>query len=191
MTVSALMFPRLTIYDGGIKADSRTWNHLSGLELADPDFLTTDPIDILLGADVYAAILQEGLRKGEPYQPVAQKTSLGWILSGTVGSAAAPRRALTHACRVEEDLSVLVRQFWQQEELPVGDSPLNPEDQRCEDFFRQTYSRATDGRYTVRLPVIEPLPNLEVTRRSALRVLLSVENPGENKKLYKALTTVE
>lgn len=110
MTVSALVFPRLTIYDGRIKANSRTWNHLSGLELADPDFLTTDPVDILLG-DVYAAILQEGLHKGEPHQPVAQKTSLGWILSDTVGSAAAPHRALTHACRVEEDLSVLVRQF--------------------------------------------------------------------------------
>jgi len=111
MTVSALVFPHLTIYDGGIKADS--WTHLSGLELADPDFLTADPVDILLGADVYAAILQEGLRKGEQHQPVAQRTSLGWILSGAVGSPAAPRHALTHVCRTEEDLPALVRQFWQ------------------------------------------------------------------------------
>lgn len=175
MMVSALVFSRLTIYDGGIKTDTRAWKHLSGLQLADPDFLATDPVDILLGANVYAAILQEGLRKGEPQQPMAQKTALGWILSGFVKSAAATRRALTHVCRVEEDLSALVRQFWQQEDLPVGDSPLNPEDQRCEDFFRQTHSRASDGRYTVRLPTVEPLPNLAATRWSVRWVLSSVE----------------
>src|SRR5580765_576615 len=66
MTVSALVFPRLTIYEGAIKADRRAWTHLSGLELADPDFLAADPVEILLGADVYATILQEGLRKGGP-----------------------------------------------------------------------------------------------------------------------------
>jgi len=135
MTVAALVFPRLTIYDDGIKPDTRAWNHLSGLELADPNFLKADPVDILLGANVFAAILQEGLRKGEPHQPMAQRTSLGWILSRAVGSAAAPRCALTDECNIEEDLSAFVRQFWQQEELLVKDSSSNPEEQRCEDFF--------------------------------------------------------
>lgn len=69
MTVAALVFPQLTIYDRGIKADSRSWNHISGLELVDLEFLTPDPVEILLGADVYAVILQEGIRKGEPHQP--------------------------------------------------------------------------------------------------------------------------
>lgn len=95
--------------------------------------------------------------------------------SGIVGSPAAPRHTLTHVCRTEEDLPALVRQFWQQEELPVRESSANPEDQKCEDFFRQTHSRTLDGRYMVRLPAVEPLPNLAATRRSALRVLSSME----------------
>lgn len=44
MTVP-LVFSRLTIYDGGLKVDTRSWNHFSELELAKLDFLSTDPVD--------------------------------------------------------------------------------------------------------------------------------------------------
>jgi len=91
INVTALVFPRLTLYEGGIKAYRQAWTHIKGLELADPDFLAADPVDILLGADVYATILQEGLRRGKSQEPVAQKTALGWILSGAVGATATPR----------------------------------------------------------------------------------------------------
>lgn len=66
MTVSALILPQLTIYDGCNRAEKRPWSHLTGLELADPYFLSTDPVDLLLGADVYASILLPGLRRGGP-----------------------------------------------------------------------------------------------------------------------------
>lgn len=83
--------------------------------------------------------------------------------------------ALAHFSRTEEDLSEFIRQFWQQEELPVQESPPNPEDQKCKEFFRQTHTRTSDGRYMVRLPAVESLPNLTATRRSALRVLSNIE----------------
>lgn len=47
------------------------------LELADPDFTAADGIDILLGIDVYAAILGAGIRKGKARKPIAQQTALG------------------------------------------------------------------------------------------------------------------
>lgn len=43
MTVSALILPQLTIYDGCNRAERRPWGHLAGLDLA--DFLSTDPVD--------------------------------------------------------------------------------------------------------------------------------------------------
>ncbi|XP_039303484.1 uncharacterized protein LOC120357383 [Solenopsis invicta] len=175
MSISAYVFPRLTLYDSGVRADPSVWSHLRGLTLADPDFLAADPVEILLGADVYASILQSGLRKGGRGQPAAQRTSLGWILSGPVGSAEPPARALTLQCRVDEELTSLVRGFWQQEELPASPSPLTPADQECEDVFRRSHRRREDGRYVVRLPVIEPLPDLATTRRAALRALTSME----------------
>ncbi|XP_011871024.1 PREDICTED: uncharacterized protein LOC105563753, partial [Vollenhovia emeryi] len=175
MTVPALVFLQLTLYDSGIRADPKSWTHLAALELADLDYLAADPIDILLGADVYAYILQPGLQKGGPNEPVAQQTSLGWILSGAVSSANSSRRALTLHCRVEEDLATLVEKFWQQDELADRSSPLTPADQECEDQFRQTHRRAADGRYVVRLPVKPPLPDLSRTRHTARRVLTNME----------------
>jgi len=54
MTVSALILPRLTTYAGVPTLQRSSWNHLRGLELADPEFEAGDSVDILLGAEVYA-----------------------------------------------------------------------------------------------------------------------------------------
>ncbi|KAL6419298.1 hypothetical protein ACFW04_013938 [Cataglyphis niger] len=93
LRVSALVLKRLTTYHGGTRVSRKTWPHIDGIELADPDFFAADPVEILLGADVCAAILQPGFRRGGQRQPVAQQTTLGWILSGSVGSSAANRPA--------------------------------------------------------------------------------------------------
>ena len=58
------------------------WPQLKGLQLADPDYAANDSIELPFGAEVCSIILQGGLRKGGPQAPIAQKTQLGWILSG-------------------------------------------------------------------------------------------------------------
>lgn len=108
MTVSALVLPRLTLYNGGFRAEQGTWAHLNGLELADPEFLAADPVDFFLGADVYTDILQPGLRRGGPQEPMAQQTKLGWILSGTIGMASTNQCARTFQCHGEDNLFDLV-----------------------------------------------------------------------------------
>lgn len=178
IAVSALILPKLTLYDGGIHVDQRTWKHLDGLELADPDVSSSDPVELLLGADVFAAILRQGLRRGGSHEPVAQQTSLGWILSGSVSRTVAAPRA--HSCHsyhnhVSGDLCTLVQQFWQQEEVISSANPLTAEEKECEDFFVRTHSRTADGRYVVRLPVKLPLPDLTGTRHSSMRLLFHME----------------
>ncbi|KMQ84389.1 hypothetical protein RF55_17840, partial [Lasius niger] len=74
VTTSALILPRLTGYASVSDAPLSEWTHIEGLTLADPDLVSADAIDVLLGADVYARILCNGLRKGTGLQPVAQKT---------------------------------------------------------------------------------------------------------------------
>ncbi|KAL6419839.1 hypothetical protein ACFW04_011153 [Cataglyphis niger] len=64
LRVSALVLKRLTLYHGGIRVSRKTWPHIEGIELADPDFFAADPVEVLLGAVVCAAILQLGLRRG-------------------------------------------------------------------------------------------------------------------------------
>lgn len=172
---SALILRRLFVYVGGHKTDAQAWPHLQGLELADPDYHSPEPIEIRLGADIFAVILQPGLKTGGGRAPVAQKTSLGWILSGMIGDASAEREAYTHQCRVEANLSSEVRRFWEQEEMPMSSPALSQEDVKCEEHFVRTHSRGPDGRYSVRLPVITPLPDLSETRRLAARVLKQME----------------
>ncbi|XP_077262598.1 uncharacterized protein LOC143897666 [Temnothorax americanus] len=174
--MSALVFPRLTVYAGGIEAGAATWPHLRGLELADPEFCSSDPIDVLLGADIYASILRAGLRKGGPREPVAQNTTLGWILSGVIADSVSGHVAYTHQCRIEEDLVSVVRRFWEQEEVPSSAVALTKGEAECEEHFVRTHSRRPDGRYVVRLPLISPLPDLSETRRVAERVLRSMES---------------
>ncbi|KMQ86855.1 hypothetical protein RF55_14051 [Lasius niger] len=80
----AFILPRLSSYQGTTMTSSTAWPHIKRLTLAEPHYLKDDPVDVLLGAEVYSIILEDGLRKGGPHAPIAQRTILGWILSGGV-----------------------------------------------------------------------------------------------------------
>lgn len=136
---------------------------LEDLELADPDFRATDAMDILLGVDVHALIIAKRLKKGSLHEPIAQNTSFGWIICGTTVKPTARRRTfMLHS--QENDLTATVRRFWEQEEIPQSRKPLSQTELECEDHFRRTRTRAPDGRYVVRLPIIGSLPDLSDTR---------------------------
>ncbi|XP_018399368.1 PREDICTED: uncharacterized protein LOC108777070 [Cyphomyrmex costatus] len=187
MMTSALILPRLTIYAGGGGMSARDWPHLRGLELADPDFLATDPIEILLGADVHAVIIRDGIKRGRPCEPVGQNTALGWIISGAADAHIKSQYVHTHQCTIGDDLSMMVRRFWEQEELPVTAAPLTPEERECEDLFNRTHIRLPDGRYMVRLPVTGLLPDFSNSRQTAARVLAHVERRLERDSTTRTL----
>lgn len=63
----------------------KKWKHLEGLQLADPEHAHEGPVDLLLGAGTFAELILEGLIKGPRGSPIAQKTKIGWILSGMSG----------------------------------------------------------------------------------------------------------
>lgn len=81
----AVGLPRVSDYVPEFKGSSQ-WKHLDGLTLSDPKFNITGCIDVILGVGIFMEILQSGLIKGDVHEPVAQQTSLGWILSGNVSS---------------------------------------------------------------------------------------------------------
>ena len=57
------------------------WDHISDLELADPEFRTPAGIDLLLGTEVFTSILREGRRTGRRGKLSKMNTCLGWVLS--------------------------------------------------------------------------------------------------------------
>ncbi|XP_036147020.1 uncharacterized protein LOC118647026 [Monomorium pharaonis] len=175
LEISALVFPRLTIYGTSVDRGSRAWPHLDGLELADPEFCSQDSVELLLGADAYAHIALSGLQKGGPQEPIAQNTSFGWVILGTAGASRAVSAVSSMQCSSLDELTALVRQFWEQEEPPRPAVPLTAEEQKCEEHFERTHSRVPGGRYRVRLPVRDSLPDLTASRLPALRMLSVME----------------
>jgi len=37
------------------------WKHVAGLELADRDLMSSDPIDIIIGADLFGTLVLDGV----------------------------------------------------------------------------------------------------------------------------------
>ncbi|EZA62317.1 hypothetical protein X777_04056 [Ooceraea biroi] len=157
------------------------------LELADPEFHKSDSVDIILGADIYVCIIVNGLRRGDVTQPVAQNTSLGWLLSGAVGSSDSPPSydsslgschcSFSFRCRIEEDLNNIVHRFWEQEEVLSAAPSLTNEERECEEHYARTHFRQADGCYVVRLPLVSSqLPDFSSTRRAAKRLLRQMES---------------
>lgn len=82
VSVNDIIVPRLTSYSCDLDCSTKNWAHLRNLELADPEFSSSDVLDMLIGADFFATIVRPGLRQAGPTAPVAQETVFGWILSG-------------------------------------------------------------------------------------------------------------
>ncbi|XP_071582288.1 uncharacterized protein, partial [Temnothorax nylanderi] len=174
ITAVAFVLPRLSLYQGSTTKSPATWPHLKGLPLADARFSAGDPVELLLGAEVCSTILEEGIRKGGPLAPIAQKTAFGWILSGGCGASALHTRGSFQAT-ADNELADLVRRFWEQEAEPSAPAALTPEEQKCEDFYVQTHARTETGRYVVRLPFPKEPTTLAETRRPAERLLTAME----------------
>ncbi|KAJ0169553.1 hypothetical protein K1T71_014738 [Dendrolimus kikuchii] len=133
------------------------------LPLADPQYNTPNKIDILLGAEVYSKVIQDGVRKGPQNNLVAQNTSLGWILSGRVTALHQPTAnvVVMHSCVEDNDM---LKKFWEMEAEPQLNKCdiLTDEEKRCEEFFSQTTTRDMNGRYVVRLPFKNEEPDLKI-----------------------------
>ncbi|XP_032688818.1 uncharacterized protein LOC116852490 [Odontomachus brunneus] len=149
--IEALILPRLTDYRPTVTEIPQEWHHLAGLPLAD-DYRNVAPVMAVLGAEVYAAIVLPQIRRGPPQAPMAQATRLGWLIMGSTTQARAARHASCNTLQSECDpLLDQLRRFWAVEEVPEANT-LTPEEEECEQHFRETHGRLADGRYQVRVP---------------------------------------
>ncbi|KMQ89434.1 gag-pol polyprotein precursor [Lasius niger] len=178
LSAIAYVLPRLFSYRGATITRRSYWSQIKDLPLADPEYQSNDPVDLLLGAEICSIIFEDGIRKGGVQAPIAQKTTLGWILSGGCGVTSNHTLRGSFQCTVDHELAHLVRRFWEQEELPPAPAALTPEEKRCEDIFVRTHERTANGRYQVRLPFTSTPFNLTETRKPAERFLISMERKG-------------
>lgn len=152
VSACALILSKLTTYKPTKLDGINNLNHLQHLELADPQPDSMEPIHVLIGADLYSAVITAGLVKGSPNEPIAQQKIFGWVLSGPTSNRGTtpPPLVRVNRCSLQE-LNDTLTSLWEIEDLPKTRF-LTEEERTCEDHFNLTQSRASDGKYIVSLP---------------------------------------
>ncbi|XP_055385902.1 uncharacterized protein LOC129614944 [Condylostylus longicornis] len=142
---SALVLKKLTNLLPERNIQTKEWSHIDGLILADPSYFAVGKIDVLIGADIFGQIILEGLRKGPPGAPIAQKTIFGWIITGNVDQQSVNTTSI-EKFHIQSDLDDSIRRFWELEEVPEQ-TIFTEKELLCESHFSETFRRLEDGRY--------------------------------------------
>ncbi|XP_029176084.1 uncharacterized protein LOC114944355 [Nylanderia fulva] len=188
----AYAYEKITSYASSQIREINSWPHLRGLQLADPDPSSAHQIHLLIGADLYGALLIGDIRHGPPGTPTAQSTLFGWILSGPTGPTDATHPpADVHNCVVEDDLAPVIQQFWTDETISDSKPPLTEDEQRCEQHFAATHKRDVHGRYVVRLPFKNGSPpsigeSFQITSVLHAKLTNRLSRQSEIRTLYHA-----
>lgn len=142
------------------------------VQLADPEFYKSRPIDALLGAEIFWDLLcKEQIRSNNI---VFHKTHLGWIVSGNV-PLASNLSVVSCNLNINEQLNKSIKQFWELEEPDIQPKHLNNNEQFCEQHFKQNTTRADDGRFIVKLPFNSKKHELGESYVTAMNRFLSLE----------------
>ncbi|XP_043065496.1 uncharacterized protein LOC122320916 [Drosophila ficusphila] len=154
---------------------------LPAIPLADPTFLESSQIDVLIGADMLPSVLLSGMRTNICGSLLGQETIFGWVLTGPVSSTSSQNRVSAFTTQITETgdrvLEKLLTKFWEVENIPT--KRVKDSDSYCENNFLQTTTRDASGRYVVSLPFREPEnlgSQLGHSRSSALAQFLRNEN---------------
>ncbi|GFV58457.1 DUF1758 domain-containing protein [Trichonephila clavipes] len=156
---------------------NRQFPHLINLKLADPNFHISKPIDVLLGAEIYADLLEGLPIFGPAGTPTAIPTKLGYILSGKI--YAPPLKESI----VNSSLNDQMSELWKLEEVPKTNAKIQIPDP-CEEGFSKSVKRNNEGRYIVNLPFKEN-NTLGESKEKAVQLLYALENKFHKNKQFK------
>lgn len=124
--VSAYVLDKLTAYLPARVASVTAWPELEQLTLADPEYHTPNKIDVLLGAEVFTTIIDNGVIKCPSGSLVAQNTTLGWVLSGKINTKEADSHQIITMHAQVESVEQLLRSFWEVEAEPCNNQKMSP-----------------------------------------------------------------
>jgi len=161
-------------------------NEFANLRLADDEYHVPAVIDVLLGADIYPYLLHNSPCSIISGKPCAVNTIFGYVIMGPVDTSSIAHSMTSLLC-VNPSLDVLVKQFWEIEEVTQM-VPIKEDDAYVEKHFQDTHYRDEAGRYVVALPFRQ---NADLTvldnRRSVTQSFLTLERRlQKNSTLHEA-----
>ncbi|UYV69371.1 K02A2.6-like [Cordylochernes scorpioides] len=154
------------------------------LPLADPQFETSGRVDVILGADVYGSLLLPEFKYDEKTQLCAQKTRLGWIISGKLPSEGGGSPHMVYNIRVnyEENLDNILRRFWEVKEVPIRPDKSGA-DEFCEDLYKTKRQLSLERRLAKQVPLKEEYRSfmrecIKLGHMTPLPELVAEDSPG-------------
>lgn len=150
------------------------------VQLADPQFNVSGPIDLIIGAEVFWSILShERIKLSNPNLYLSE-TLLGWVVGGAIHQTKVNSKLVCNrAVKNSKDTQIneIVEKFWKQEEVSGLDKKCSAEEISCENHFLNTFRYDNnDDRFVVKLPFKNNQVVLGDSSKSALRRFMSLEN---------------
>jgi len=96
-----------------------------------------------------ASLVLPGTRIGNPDEPIAQNSHLGWMILGKFQDSIHTYHIRCYQTSL--DTESLLKNFCETESVPSR-SLHSDEERWCESFFKETHTRQPNGSFMVRLP---------------------------------------
>ncbi|XP_072395137.1 uncharacterized protein [Diabrotica undecimpunctata] len=154
------------------------------LSLADAGFGCSAKVDMLLGAEIFYSLLCVGQIKLSEFQPILQKTLLGWILAGPMQNLQTFNSTMCNLNVV--DIQNQLEKFFL-EEIPQEKQALSVGELECERMFVENTKREKDGKFIVRIPFKEELAQLGDSKLEAKNRFLALERRLEKNVMLKGM----
>nr|XP_049703884.1 uncharacterized protein LOC126056149 [Helicoverpa armigera] len=149
---------------------------------------------LLIGQDNWHLIVTREVRRGQPGEPVASRTNLGWVLHGTDAGAARPVNfinTISHLVNKDEEMHETIKRHFDIESLGV--TPRRPStdiEAQATDILESTCTRLEDGRFEAGLLWKRDVKCMPESYASAFNRLKNVERKLDKdshlKKEYSA-----
>ena len=122
------------------------------VNLADENFNVPQKIDLLLGTECFFDLLKSGQICCSSQDVILQETVFGYVISGTVHNSSFDSDYCGLIMK-NDNLEDTMKKFWEIENISDTDSPLSNEELFCENHFKDTHYRTSEGRYCVSMPM--------------------------------------
>ena len=173
------------------------WHHIQGLDIPQ---CSGGQVELLLGANVSEAVIQQEIRTGQPGQPIAVRTAFGWTLTGSVPDLS-PGKArqvmfIQKGSARDTELDTMLKDWWTTEAFGTKyDKPVSQskEDRRAQDILESTTTKIADDRYETGLLWKADNMTMPNSKAMATRRLCSTEKRlnGNTEKAAAYQATIE
>lgn len=155
------------------------WCHLRNIAFPEEFPREEQEIDVLIGLDFYYSFVTRDIVRGGSREPVAVRTTLGWVFCGpTGGHGQECTVSMNVQISVEEQLNETLQKFWDLESIGVRLAESSISTTHAEEVvlkkFKETLTY-NDGRYEVSLPWKEDCISLKANYRQAESRLYNLE----------------